>query len=113
MNKCIGCGSILQDTDKNKDGYVLDINDKLCQRCFRIRYYNEYKTPAEGTEATRYTVLDGGLILNTPIVMYSWKPVVNALMKENIVTKKDNVYYITDMNKLINYILESKKWSTQ
>ena len=29
MNKCIGCGSILQDTDKNKDGYVLDINDKL------------------------------------------------------------------------------------
>ena len=43
MNKCIGCGSILQDTDKNKDGYVLDINNKLCQRCFRIRYYNEYK----------------------------------------------------------------------
>ena len=43
MNKCIGCGSILQNTDKNKDGYVLDINDKLCQRCFGIRYYNEYK----------------------------------------------------------------------
>ena len=43
--------------------------------------------------------------------MYSWKPVVNALMKENIVTKKDNVYYISDMNKLINYILEGKKWS--
>jgi hypothetical protein len=75
------------------------------------RYYNEYKTQAEGTEAKRYTVLDGGLILNTPIVMYSWKPVVNALIKENIVTIKDNVYYITDMNKLINYILEGKKWS--
>ena len=29
MNKCIGCGSILQDTIENKDGYVLDINDKL------------------------------------------------------------------------------------
>ena len=24
MNKCIGCGSILQDTIENKDGYVLD-----------------------------------------------------------------------------------------
>ena len=75
------------------------------------RYYNEYKTPAEGDEAKRYTVLDGDLVLNTPIVMYSWKPVAEALTKEGIVTIKDNIYYITDMNKLINYILTGKKWS--
>ena len=44
MNKkCIGCGSLLQNDDINKDGYVLDINDSICQRCFRIKYYNEYK----------------------------------------------------------------------
>ena len=44
MNKkCIGCGSVLQDSDINKDGYVLDISDSICQRCFRIKYYNEYK----------------------------------------------------------------------
>lgn len=75
------------------------------------RYYNEYKTPAIGDEAKRYTVLDGDLVLNTPIVMYSWKPVAEALIKENIVTLKDNIYYITDMNKLIDYILSGKKWS--
>ena len=45
------------------------------------------------------------LVLNTPIVIYSWDTVVDALIKENIVTVRDNVYYITDMNKLINYIL--------
>ena len=31
MNKCIGCGDIL------------DSNNNLCERCFRIRNYNEYK----------------------------------------------------------------------
>jgi hypothetical protein len=77
------------------------------------RYYDEYKTPADPTlgEAQRYTVLDGQLTLNTPIVIYSWEPVVQALIKEKIVTVSDGVYYITDMEKLMNYILEGKKWT--
>ena len=77
------------------------------------RFYDYYKVSPnkENGEADRYTVLDGGLTLNTPIVIYSWKEVVDALINEQIVTEKDGVYYITDMNKLINYILEGKKWS--
>lgn len=75
------------------------------------RYYDYYKTSPKGDEATRYTVLDGQLTLNTPIVIYSWDTVVDALIKENVVTLNNGVYYITDMNKLINYILEGKKWS--
>lgn len=75
------------------------------------RFYDYYKTPAREGEADRYTVLAGDLTLNTPIVIYSWKNVVNALINENIVTLQDGVYYITDMNKLINYILEGKRWS--
>ena len=77
------------------------------------RFYDYYKLAPnkEAGEADRYTVLDGGLTLNTPIVIYSWAKVVDALIKEGIVTETDGVYYITDMNKLINYILEGKKWS--
>ena len=77
------------------------------------RFYDYYKLQPnkEEGESDRYTVLDGGLTLNTPIVIYSWKEVVDALIKENIVTNKENVYYITDMNKLIEYILQGKKWS--
>ena len=77
------------------------------------RFYDYYKVypNKELGEADRYTVLDGGLTLNTPIVIYSWGSVVEALINENIVTKTDDVYYITDMNKLIDYILEGKKWS--
>lgn len=77
------------------------------------RFYDYYKLSPnkDNKEADRYTVLDGGLTLNTPIVIYSWKEVVDALIKENIVTETNNVYYITDMNKLIDYILSGKKWS--
>ena len=76
------------------------------------RFYDYYKLFPKDGEADRYTVLDGGLTLNTPIVIYSWKEVVDALTNQGIVTKaEDGVYYITDMNKLINLILEGKKWS--
>lgn len=77
------------------------------------RFYDYYKLSPnkENNESDRYTVLAGGLTLNTPIVIYSWKEVVNALINENIVTEIDNVYYITDMDKLIDYILNNKKWS--
>jgi len=77
------------------------------------RFYDYYKLQPnkEKNEADRYTVLEGGLTLNTPIVIYSWGKVVDALMKENIVTNTDGVYYITNMNKLMEYILSGKKWS--
>jgi len=77
------------------------------------RFYDYYKLfpNKEAGESDRYTVLDGGLTLNTPIVIYSWKEVVDALINENIVTETDGIYYITDMNKLIDYILSGKKWS--
>lgn len=77
------------------------------------RFYDYYKLSPnrEAGESLRYTVKDGGLTLNTPIVIYSWKEVVDALVSENIVSENEGVYYISDMNKLINYILEGKKWS--
>lgn len=43
MSKCIGCGVTLQDKDSNILGYTKDITNDLCERCFRIRNYNEYK----------------------------------------------------------------------
>lgn len=79
------------------------------------RFYDYYKLypDTEKGESKRYTVLDGGLTLNTPIVIYSWKAVAEKLISEGIVTiAEDGVYYITDMNKLINYILEGRSWSS-
>ena len=81
--------------------------------CSDQRFYDYYKLSPDKSkgEADRYRVLDGSLTLNTPIVIYSWATVVDALINEKIVTEKDGVYYITDMDKLLQYILEGKKWS--
>ncbi|MBR4262152.1 MAG: hypothetical protein IKQ35_02165 [Bacilli bacterium] len=77
------------------------------------RFYDYYKLSPDKSkgEADRYYVKDGSLTLNTPIVIYSWKDVADVLIKQNIVTVEDGVYYITDMNKLLNYIFEGKTWS--
>ena len=77
------------------------------------RFYDYYKLQPkkEEGEADRFAVLDGGLALYTPIVLYSWKDVADKLIEQGVVTKgEDGIYYITDMNKLINFILEGKSW---
>lgn len=43
MCKCKGCGVKLQDNDEKNIGYTKNINNELCERCFRIRNYNDYK----------------------------------------------------------------------
>ena len=47
MNKkCIGCGANLQTIDSNEVGYIKEQNlekSTLCERCFRIRNYGDYK----------------------------------------------------------------------
>ena len=77
------------------------------------RFYDYYKLwpNKEAGESDRYDVLDGGLTLNTPIVIYSWKEVAEKLEADVVVSQVDGVYYITDMDKLINYILEGKSWN--
>jgi len=75
------------------------------------RFYEYYKTSAKENEAARLKILDSSIALNTPVVIYSWKDIATVLETENIVTQKDGVYYITDMNKLLNYITEGVSWS--
>lgn len=43
MKKCKGCGAFLQISNDQIEGYTTNINNDLCERCFRINNYNEYK----------------------------------------------------------------------
>lgn len=43
MSKCIGCGVTLQTNNEEEIGYTLNPNNTMCERCFRIRNYNDYK----------------------------------------------------------------------
>ncbi|MBR6034320.1 MAG: hypothetical protein IKP28_06340 [Clostridia bacterium] len=101
-------GKIIKNALVREDGSKYDAMFPSDQR-----FYDYYKLSPDASkgEAARSRVLDGSLTLNTPIVIYSWDTVVDALIKEKIVTVTDGIYYITDMNKLITYILEKKEWS--
>ena len=100
-------GKLIKNPLIREDGTKYDV-----MFCSDQRFYDYYKLAPDTTkgESARYTVQKGGLTLNTPIVIYSWDTVVDALIEQEIVTEKDGVYYITDMPKLISYILEGKKW---
>ena len=100
-------GKLIKNQLVREDGTKYDVMFTSDQR-----FYDYYKLQADSTkgEVKRNTVLNGGLILNTPIVIYSWDSVVDALINQGIVTKRNEVYYITDMNKLINYILQGVTW---
>ena len=47
--RCIGCGVVIQTTDKEAIGYTppsllekgLESGELYCQRCFRLRHYND------------------------------------------------------------------------
>lgn len=75
-----------------------------------IRYYQYYKEKPVNDEAERYTVLGGDLTLNTPIVFYSWDKIVDALIANKLVEEVDGIYYVTNMETLVNYILNGKSW---
>ena len=75
-----------------------------------IRYYEYYKGRPTSDEAERYTVLGGGLTLNTPIVFYSWDKIVDVLIQNKLAEEVDGIYYVTDMDKLVSYILNGKTW---
>lgn len=115
MNKkCIGCGSILQDSDINKDGYVLDISDSICQRCFRIKYYNEYKVTSRNN-SDYINIINS--INDNDLVVYvtslfdirldfidSFKNVIVVLTKKDILPKS-----VKD-SKIIDYIKTRYKY---
>jgi len=50
VHSCAGCGAALQTEDKDKAGFIppsaIDREPAICQRCFRIRNYNEASSVA-------------------------------------------------------------------
>lgn len=43
MNKCLGCGIVIQNIDAESLGYSPKKDAKYCERCFRVKHYSEAK----------------------------------------------------------------------
>ena len=79
MPQCSGCGTLIQTEDKNGLGYApqssLEKETIICQRCFRLKNYNEIQ-PVSLTDDDFLRILNGlgeqqGLIVK--IVTFSSK----------------------------------------
>lgn len=96
IKHCLGCGIVLQNKDQEKDGYVQDITNDLCERCFRIEHYNEYKVVSK--ENQDYVKIIKKIPSNHLIVVvlslfeFGSLEKINSLFGENIIlclTKRD------------------------
>ena len=50
------------------------------------------------------------IIFNTPIVLYTYREVLDALTKAGVITEQDGVYY-ADMEKLTDMLLSGTQWA--
>ena len=55
---------------------------------------------------------DSSLVFNSPIVLYAWAPVADALIKAGIVRKESGTYYVTQFPRLVHMVLAGKPWSS-
>ncbi|MCG8569713.1 MAG: hypothetical protein MJB14_06210 [Spirochaetes bacterium] len=50
------------------------------------------------------------IIFNSPIVLYTWDKITEALIKEGYVVKVDNVYLLMDFPAYINDVINGRTW---
>ena len=117
MNNCRGCGAILQTEKIEQIGYTKNPENKLCERCFRIRNYGEYKTIVKENEEfiqILKKINDTKDLVILVIDAFNMNKDLN-LIKENIkndillvVTKKDILPKTTKDEKVLNYMEKYK-----
>ena len=107
-NKCIGCGILLQDVDKDMDGYVSSNDHRLCLRCFKIKNYGQNRVVVANND-DYLKIIDG--IDNDDLIVY-----VSSLLTLNldyinkfknvvlVLTKRDIMPKSIKNEKIINYV---------
>lgn len=122
---CIGCGSTIQTEDPTQPGYApessLENEDIICQRCFRLKNYNELQ-PVPLTDDDFLRILNGlgqrkGLIVKIVDIFDfngSWIPGLQRFVGKNpillVANKVDLLPKSVNKNKVINWLqAESKK----
>ena len=48
--RCQGCGVLLQEENILQEGYTTNLENDLCQRCFRMKNYGEYQVVTKSNE---------------------------------------------------------------
>lgn len=106
--KCLGCGIPLQTENKNIEGFIEDINKQICERCFKLKNYGEYKEVTLNNEDYQNilnTIPQDSLVVYLVSVLNINLEYIEKLNNVIIVlTKKDLLPKSVKDYKLKNYI---------
>ena len=110
---CRGCGVELQNENISLEGYVNDLENDICQRCFRMTNYGEYKKVTKSNEEfleilkdvdkTNDLVLHIVDLLNLDKDLSEIRKVISNKMLL-VLNKKDALPKSVKEEKIINYI---------
>ena len=113
MTKCIGCGIKLQNTNKNKLGYVEDLSKNICTRCFRLTNYGEYqKVSLNNNDYNKIinNIEENSLVVYTTDILSLNLTDINKFKKVLLViTKRDIIPESVKEDKLINKLKKISK----
>ena len=108
IKKCQGCGIVLQTTDQEQEGYVDNIDKNICERCFKLKNYGQYKEVALSNETFKQILSE---IPKDSLVVY-----VTSLLNINlahikefnnviiVLTKRDLLPKSVKDYKLVEYV---------
>ena len=65
---CQGCGVLLQDENVLLEGYTTNLENDICQRCFRMKNYGEYQVVTKSNE--EYFNILKGVAETKDLVLY-------------------------------------------
>ncbi len=120
MKKCLGCGVTLQELDPKKPGFVKDLSQDYCQRCFRLTHYNDLTIDMKNAISRKDVIaeipkLDGLFVLVVDIMNVEAalsRDILTALKDKPIcliVNKLDVLPFNTNFNKIDAYLNEIVK----
>ena len=110
MNKCLGCGVVLQNENPEALGYVSK-EHSLCKRCFRLKHYNEYEQVAKTND--EYLKIINSIDDNSLVVYVTSILNLNITNLEKfknvflVVTKKDILPKSIKDEKIISYLKQN------
>lgn len=124
MPQCIGCGAVIQTENKDGLGYApassLEKETIICQRCFRLKNYNEIQ-PVSLTDDDFLRILNGlgeqqGLIVKIVDIFDfngSWLPGLHRFVGKNpvllVANKVDLLPKSVKEKKVINWLKREAK----
>lgn len=116
IKKCLGCGSVLQSINVDKEGFVKSSvynKSDYCERCFKIMHYGEYsvldkKIDTDGIirNINSDIYADVAFLIDSLNLNDNYKKYINKFKvnKYILITKKDVLPKSLKENKIIEYV---------